>query len=55
MDDKDENPETVKVVREQLNRPAYRDALRSRYKPIGKDAISDDLLKRLAKREKPKE
>ena len=34
MDDKDENPETVKVVREQLNRPAYRDALRSRSERI---------------------
>lgn len=54
MDEKDEKPEIAKVVREQLNRSSYRDALRSRYKPIANDAKSDDLLKRLAEKE-PKE
>lgn len=48
MADKEEKPDLAKVVREQLNRGTYRDALRSRYKPMANEAMTDDLLKRLA-------
>ncbi|MBZ9657288.1 hypothetical protein [Phyllobacterium lublinensis] len=51
MDEKEEKPDIAKVVREQLNRKTYRDALRSRYKPIADEPMTDELLKRLAEKE----
>ncbi|ATU91703.1 hypothetical protein B5P45_03315 [Phyllobacterium zundukense] len=51
MNDKDENPKTVKVMREQLNQPAYLDALHSRYRPVQNDKLFKDLLKRMHDKE----
>jgi hypothetical protein len=51
MNDDDEKPEPAKVLRKQLGRPDYRDALRTKYKAVPTDEQFEDLLKRLAETE----
>lgn len=55
VNEKEVKPDIAKVVREQLNRSAYKHALRSRYKPISDEPMSDELLKRLAEQEAKKD
>ena len=55
MNEDDVKTQTTKAIREQLNRLAYRDALRTRYKAVANDEAFEDLLKRLDDSEPNKE
>lgn len=48
----DKKPERARVLKEQLTRHDYRDALRSRYKLVANSPQFDELLKRLEEAER---
>ena len=54
MNDDDKKPERVRVLKEQLTRYDYKDALRSRYQPVANTPQFDELLKRLEETERKK-
>ncbi|UXN58280.1 hypothetical protein [Phyllobacterium zundukense] len=54
MNDDEKTPEDAKRLRQQIKNGAYRDALRTRYKPVPNDKQFEELLRRLDDAERKK-